>query len=84
MSEFINCDCLEALKKYPDKYFNLAIVDPPYGDAGGGFANKERFGQRFDRYRVQEYEDAHTRKWGKVEHRQKNHIVGRSAGARVF
>ena len=27
-----NRDCLEAMKEYPDKYFDLAIVDPPYGD----------------------------------------------------
>lgn len=24
-------DCMEALKEYPDNYFDLAIVDPPYG-----------------------------------------------------
>ena len=24
-------DCVKALKRYPDKYFDLAIVDPPYG-----------------------------------------------------
>ena len=24
-------DCLEAMKQYPDKYFDLAVVDPPYG-----------------------------------------------------
>ena len=28
-------DCMEALKEYPYKYFELAIVDPPYGGAGG-------------------------------------------------
>ena len=27
-----NMDCMEGLKQYPDKYFDLAIVDPPYGD----------------------------------------------------
>lgn len=26
-----NADCMEALKGYPDKYFDLAVVDPPYG-----------------------------------------------------
>jgi site-specific DNA-methyltransferase (adenine-specific) len=26
-----NEDCLKALKLYPDKYFDLAVVDPPYG-----------------------------------------------------
>ena len=31
---FINCDCMEGMKKIPDKYFDLAIVDPPYGDGG--------------------------------------------------
>ena len=24
-------DCMEIMKQYPDKYFDLAIVDPPYG-----------------------------------------------------
>ena len=26
-------DCLEAMKQMPDKAFDLAVVDPPYGDA---------------------------------------------------
>lgn len=26
-------DCMEAMKQMPDKCFDLAIVDPPYGDA---------------------------------------------------
>lgn len=26
-----NADCLEIMKTFPDKYFELAIVDPPYG-----------------------------------------------------
>ncbi len=30
-SEVFNIDCIEGMKKYPDKYFDLAIVDPPYG-----------------------------------------------------
>lgn len=45
-------DCLEFLREQPDKSFDLAVVDPPYGGAndlsinGGG-----RFGERFDRYK---------------------------------
>ena len=31
---FYNEDCLPRMKEYPDNYFSLAIVDPPYG---GGF-----------------------------------------------
>lgn len=26
-----NCDCMDLLKQTPDKYYDLAIVDPPYG-----------------------------------------------------
>jgi len=26
-----NADCMEVMAKYPDKYFDLAVVDPPYG-----------------------------------------------------
>ncbi len=28
---FYNMDCMEGMKQFPDKYFDLAIVDPPYG-----------------------------------------------------
>ena len=31
MIDFYNADCLPAMKKYPHKHFDLAIVDPPYG-----------------------------------------------------
>ena len=30
MSKFINADCLNVMRQYPDDYFDLAIVDPPY------------------------------------------------------
>ena len=29
--EMIHGDCMEIMKQYPDKYFQLACVDPPYG-----------------------------------------------------
>jgi len=28
---FYNLDCMVGMKEFPDKYFDLAIVDPPYG-----------------------------------------------------
>lgn len=31
ISEVFNMDCMEGMKQYPDKHFDLAIVDPPYG-----------------------------------------------------
>jgi len=38
-------DCMDLMKEFPDKYFDLAIVDPPYGlgnrlsDGGGKLKN---------------------------------------------
>lgn len=29
--EYYNDDCMNGMREYPDKYFDLAIVDPPYG-----------------------------------------------------
>ncbi len=31
LSETYLMDCIEGMRHYPDKYFDLAIVDPPYG-----------------------------------------------------
>lgn len=31
MNVAYNVDCMEAMNKIPDKYFDLAVVDPPYG-----------------------------------------------------
>ena len=30
-NEVLLMDCMEGMKQYPDKFFDLAIVDPPYG-----------------------------------------------------
>lgn len=47
-----NADCMEIMRQYPDKYFDLAVVDPPYG-VGGTFVGGDgtRFGGWFDRYK---------------------------------
>jgi len=29
--QLLNADCVSEMKKFPDKYFDLAVVDPPYG-----------------------------------------------------
>lgn len=34
---FYNMDCMSAMQTFPDKFFDLAIVDPPYG---GGDARR--------------------------------------------
>lgn len=50
--KFINADCMDIMSQYPDKYFDLAIVDPPYGmgmDGTTGFATKKTHGFSFER-----------------------------------
>ena len=44
MSEhgFFNMDCMVGMGQYPDKYFGLAIVDPPYGIGESGEKNHTR------------------------------------------
>lgn len=28
---YYNMDCMQGMAEFPDNYFDLAIVDPPYG-----------------------------------------------------
>jgi len=66
-----NEDCMEGMKRYPDKHFDLAIVDPPYGLQsgtinrynGGGIHTKSsvKFGSRFnmmDSYNNKKWDDS--------------------------
>ena len=57
---YYNIDCMEGMREFPDNYFELAIVDPPYGDGGGTWSGPERFGQRFDRYRERAFTASST------------------------
>ena len=49
--ELLNTDCMEYMASIPDKFFNLAIVDPPYGigaakmglGKGGGVAKSGNY-----------------------------------------
>ena len=50
ISEVFNEDCMIGMARYPDKYFDLAVVDPPYGigdsmlTSGGTWAAKYNTG----------------------------------------
>lgn len=42
---FHNLDCMVGMKEFPDKYFDLAIVDPPYGGVTqGGYTTNQMGG----------------------------------------
>jgi site-specific DNA-methyltransferase (adenine-specific) len=53
-SGFYNMDCMDAMREFPDKFFELAIVDPPYRDSSENQPTKdmrangsmERFGNK--------------------------------------
>ena len=46
ISEAYNCDCMEYMKTIPDKYFDLAICDPPYGLKKSSTAGKGKLVDR--------------------------------------
>ena len=54
LNQFYNMDCMEGMKQYPDKFFDLAIVDPPYGGAGYDWSGdvRGRFGGNFKKYDI--------------------------------
>lgn len=41
-SGFYNMDCMDAMREFPDNFFDLAVVDPPYGGVtqGGYMSNQ--------------------------------------------
>lgn len=46
LNELYNGDCMEAMREMPDGFFELAIVDPPYGinaEGGTGKYGKRKF-----------------------------------------
>jgi site-specific DNA-methyltransferase (adenine-specific) len=42
ISHVENCDCMDFMKGFPDKFFDLAIVDPPYGIKQDGHRENNR------------------------------------------
>jgi site-specific DNA-methyltransferase (adenine-specific) len=44
ISEVYNIDCIKFMQQFPDKHFELAIVDPPYGIGEDGAKNHSRVG----------------------------------------
>lgn len=48
---FYNMDCLQGMKEFPDNYFDLAVVDPPYG---GGLTDNGGCQGWFSKYHQQD------------------------------
>ena len=79
MIQITNEDNLELMKRYPDNYFDLAIVDPPYGniDAIGLTDNKKNGKQATKRkgYRLFENIAPDNEYYLELERVSKNQIV---------
>lgn len=50
MTEAYNMDCMEYMRSLPDKAFDLAVVDPPYGI---GITSKNRGGGGYTHWKLQ-------------------------------
>ena len=74
MNVAYNADCLAAMREMPDNAFDLAVVDPPYGDAGGETSYL--------------WTQKRSESTGLVErgrrNSEKNHRVGRSPGTGIL
>lgn len=56
LSEVYLEDCMSGMARYPDKYFELAIVDPPYGIDRDKKQNKNEGKWRFKKYHVSNWD----------------------------
>jgi site-specific DNA-methyltransferase (adenine-specific) len=55
LNQLYHMDCMAGMSRFPDGYFAIAVVDPPYGSASGEAWSDDkrgRFGGQFDRYRA--------------------------------
>lgn len=50
--QVFNEDCMEVMKRYPDNYFDLAVVDPPYGI---GASDYKRGGTQYGKAKCKSY-----------------------------
>lgn len=59
MNVAYNMDCMEGMKQFPDKYFDLAVVDPPYGlppDSSNGRGKLK--GRAFNQGKISSWDSA--------------------------
>lgn len=75
----LNCDCMEYMRTVPDKYFDLACVDPPYGDASQA-VNVEREREREDPAAERKFRNAKGRFGGRNNWADKYDLGNGSGG----
>ncbi len=56
-TQVFNMDCMDYMQSIPDGYFELAIVDPPYGIGFGEFNRTNKASNR-ERYKANKYKNS--------------------------
>lgn len=82
---FYNMDCMEGMRQFPDKYFDLAIVDPPYGigifsmdytKSGAVRPSRKSAAPRKDYRKFQQWDAKPTREYfGELQRVSKKQII---------
>ena len=62
-SAFLNADCMEVMKNYPDNFFDLAIVDPVWKPTGGGYTTGKYSGTKMSQNSMAYERDYHVSLW---------------------
>lgn len=60
LNKLYNMDCMLAMKEIPDKYFDLAIVDPPYFD---GPNKRKYYGRAVNKLKIKRHQYATIEDW---------------------
>lgn len=76
---FYNADNMDIMKQYPDKYFDLAIVDPPYGIGEDGSKNYTRSklatSKNYKAYSSGDLTAPEAEYWNELRRISKNQII---------
>ena len=75
LNKLYNMDCMEGMRQFPDKYFELAIVDPPYGI---GISKSREIGYKgFNQFTPKEWDNETPTEeyWQELFRVSKNQIV---------
>lgn len=72
-----NEDCMEVMARYPDKYFDLAVVDPPYGIGMDGqeYSTSKHGGRRAKKFKGWDKQIPLEIYWNELFRISKNQIV---------
>lgn len=90
---FENRDCVEAMKEFPDKFFDLAIVDPPYGigvcnmpyTKEGSIKTKNAKANRRDYRKENEWDEKPTKEYfDQLKRVSKKYIIWGGITSRIF